>query len=261
MFFLPYKMDSRKAGLPLFTVLICIICVFVYWQQYSEDQRHYRAIHDFCVVKLERSTASIVDSLSDYKGPSACYDVFESVRQAPDAEQKLWELAEQAPQSSFFSQQDSRTYIYKELLASYQLYEYEVPGLLTMDLAFDPNNIDLVKMVTATFSHADLLHLLGNLLFFYIFAASVELIIGNLMFAVFILVTTFGTNFGYSHVMANVEGALPTVGLSGVVMAMVAALAVMMPNARIRCFLWFFIIIKIWLVIKFCTIYAKLVKY
>jgi membrane associated rhomboid family serine protease len=45
--------------------------------------------------------------------------------------------------------------------------------------------------------------------------------------------------------MAGVDSALPTVGLSGVVMAAVAALAIMMPAVRIRCFFWFIVIFRI----------------
>ena len=81
--------------------------------------------------------------------------------------------------------------------------------------------------------------------FFYIFAASVELVIGHLAFSAFILVGSIGTSLAYSYVSAGVEGALPTIGLSGVVMAAVAALAVMLPYARINCFLWFIFIIRV----------------
>ena len=100
-------------------------------------------------------------------------------------------------------------------------------------------------MLTSTFSHGDLAHLLGNLLFFYIFAASVEIVFGALVYFGFIILVTLATSLSYSYAMAGVEGALPTVGLSGVVMSAVAALAVMMPRVRIRCFFWFFVFFRI----------------
>ncbi len=56
--------------------------------------------------------------------------------------------------------------------------------------------------------------------------------------------TSFGTSLAYSFVMAGVEGALPTVGLSGVVMAAVAALGIMLPTVRIRCFFWFIVFFR-----------------
>ena len=58
-------------------------------------------------------------------------------------------------------------------------------------------------------------------------------------------IATFGTSLAYSYVMAGVDGALPTVGLSGVVMAALVALAIMMPSVKIRCFFWFIVIFRI----------------
>ena len=57
--------------------------------------------------------------------------------------------------------------------------------------------------------------------------------------------TSFGTSLAYGFVMAGVDGALPTVGLSGVVMAAVAALGIMLPTVRIRCFFWFIVFFRI----------------
>jgi len=53
----------------------------------------------------------------------------------------------------------------------------------------------------------------------------------------------FGTNVSYSLAMMAVEDPLPTVGLSGVVMGMIAMLAYFLPTAKIRCFYW--VLIKI----------------
>jgi len=44
--------------------------------------------------------------------------------------------------------------------------------------------------------------------------------------------------------MLSVENALPTIGLSGVVMAVMTALAVMLPKTKIRCFLWIFFFMR-----------------
>ena len=45
--------------------------------------------------------------------------------------------------------------------------------------------------------------------------------------------------------MQGVDGVLPTVGLSGVVMAMMAFLATVMPTLNVRCFFWFLVIVRI----------------
>lgn len=101
-------------------------------------------------------------------------------------------------------------------------------------------------MLTANFAHGSWQHLIGNLLFFFAFASAVELIVGSITFAAVVLAMSFGTSVAYSLAMTNFPGALPTVGLSGVVMGMMALLAYLIPTGMIRCFWWF--------IIKFGTI-------
>lgn len=93
-------------------------------------------------------------------------------------------------------------------------------------------------MVTATFSHGDWGHVIGNLVFFFAFAAAVEVIIGPLVFLAVVLVMIFGTGSAYSAAMMSISNPPPTVGLSGVVMGIIAMLAYLQPTARIRCLYW-----------------------
>ncbi len=242
MLFLPYKMDTRKQGIPLFTVIICIVCCLVYWEQYEADVNYWDSANSFCQYHLDASTEDLIKRVDPEYSYYTCHQFFESIRNAENPRQRLDELAESAPPLGLFAdERDDFNYLHSALLSAYRSFERVVPRNLTNDLAYDPNDMSLWKMVTSTFSHGDVFHLLGNLLFFYIFAASVELIIGNVMFALFIGSATVGTSVAYSYVMAGVEGALPTVGLSGVVMAALAALGLMMPSASIRCFFWFFL--------------------
>lgn len=246
MLFLPYAMDSGKKGLPFFTVLICFICCFVYWEQYHADSRHFKAIDSFCLNSIDQHTLSMLKLVEPTFDSTRCYGFFDDIRKAPNIDQKLTELTNAAkPLKVFATVEEDRAYIYNRILESYRIYDRMVPPALTTELAYDPKDMNLGRMITSTFSHGDLIHLLGNLLFFYIFAASVELIIGNVMFALFIGASTIGTSLAYSYATANVDNALPTIGLSGVVMAGVAALAVMMPFARIRCFFWFVVVFKV----------------
>ena len=246
MFFLPYKIDSKKSGLPIFTVLICILCTFIYWQQYKVDRAYYAALEKFCITDLDRRTKSLLTKISHSSTGNQCQIIFESIRNAPEATAKMRKLAKESKSINLLAnKQDNIDYIYDGLEKAYKKFEFTVPQELTSRLAYDPHSLNVVKMMTSTFSHGDIFHLAGNLLFFYIFAASVELIIGSLVFAGFISVASLGTSLAYSYVMSGVEGAMPTIGLSGVVMGTVAALAVMMPSARIRCFFWFLLFFRI----------------
>lgn len=246
MFFLPFRMDSRKAGLPLITVLVCIICIAVYWEQYHQDKAYFDAVDQYCLHDIEPEVLDALRLARHEESGNYCFDVFEEIREAERPAARLQELADAAQGTGLFAtREDDIAYVYLRLAEGHNQYERRVPKLLTQDLSYKPGDMDWWKMITSTFSHGDIWHLLGNLLFFYIFAASVELVIGHFVFGAFILLGAVGTSLAYSYAMAGVEDALPTVGLSGVVMAMVAALALMLPHARINCLLWIGFIIRV----------------
>lgn len=246
MFFLPYKLDSDLSKIPYITILICLVCIFIYWNQYRQDASYSDGVVQFCNGSIQRNDLILIRKISHKETGDLCEELFESIRNAPNPKEKLNELALQSdPIGSFASSEDDYSYRLVRLEELYRQYEYAVPKNLTGKLAYDPKEMDPVRMLTATFSHGDIVHLLGNLLIFYIFSASVELLFGTLLYFAFIFLATVGTSVAYSYSMIGVEDALPTIGLSGVVMASMAALAVMLPKAKIRCFFWFFFFFKI----------------
>ncbi|MES9946547.1 MAG: rhomboid family intramembrane serine protease [Candidatus Thiodiazotropha sp.] len=246
MFFLPYKLDSELYKIPYVTLFICIICIFIYWNQYRIDGHYQESIQAYCNTNIERGDLILIRKITHQENGNQCKQLFESIRKAHVPKDKLEALAlESDPMGSFATAEDDYNYRLNRLQELYRNFAMSVPEDLTGALAYDPKKINLVNMITSTFSHADVLHLLGNLLFFYIFSASVELIFGGFLYLGFILLASLGTSLAYSYAVIGVEQALPTIGLSGVVMASVAALAVMLPTARIRCFFWFIFFFRI----------------
>ena len=246
MFFFPYRIDANRSGIPFLTILICLLCMIIYWQQYSVDKRYFQSIEQFCTQDLSKREIAWLDRIPRNGSYNQCATILESIREKSNAEAEIDRLSKLAkPIRLFTSKQDNLNYIKKKISDIYLKFDTNVPENLTKKLVYDPHELDVIKMITSTFSHADLFHLLGNILFFYIFAASVEIIVGSLVFAGFITFATFGTSLAYSYSTHGVENALPTLGLSGVVMAALAALAVMMPKANIRCFFWFLLFYRI----------------
>lgn len=246
MLFLPFMMNSQKRGLPVVTVFICLLCLFVYWQQYSIDKRHNEAASAFCAETIDTNTQAIQQRIADRFPGVGCRAIYQTLRNSISPAEQLRNIVENIePLGLFTPASEDRAYMFGRLAERYQRYEVRVPLPLTSKLAYDPAQPSLWRMLTSTISHGDAMHLFGNLLFFFIFAASVELVVGHLLFSVFIAIATVGTNLGYSYAMAGVPGALPTVGLSGVVMASVAALGIMVPRAEIRCFFWLLLIFRV----------------
>jgi membrane associated rhomboid family serine protease len=101
-------------------------------------------------------------------------------------------------------------------------------------LAFYPDQLDPLKMFTSVFTHTDIWHLLGNLLF-YCFARTIETRISTsgylLAFVVFVLLT----NLSFAAVTKD---PIPTVGLSGIVWGYMGMFLFRYPKDDIDCFVW-----------------------
>ncbi len=89
----------------------------------------------------------------------------------------------------------------------------------------------LLTLVTSTFIHAGWLHILGNMLFLWIFGDNVEDAMGHLGYAVFYLLV--GIAAGATQVAFNVNDTLPAVGASGAIAGVMGAYLVLFPRATI----------------------------
>ncbi|MEU8589920.1 rhomboid family intramembrane serine protease [Streptomyces sp. NPDC048664] len=85
--------------------------------------------------------------------------------------------------------------------------------------------------VTALFVHGSWVHLLGNMLFLYVFGAMVEERMGHLEFALFYLGCGALALLGYAA--ANASSAQTLVGASGAISAVLGAFLFLFPKARV----------------------------
>jgi len=91
---------------------------------------------------------------------------------------------------------------------------------------------DLYTLITSMFLHGGLLHLLGNMLFLWIFADNIEAIVGSKIFLLFYF---FGGLFAAGvHILTDLDSMIPTVGASGAISAVMGAYLVMFPKSRIK---------------------------
>jgi len=241
MLFIPYKFDLNLAKIPYLTILVCLLCIGIYTQQYlNEGEFEKRSVY-YCNANLSTIDRMAMEKTFGDASPSTCLDLMFELEMSGNPETIIKDYADKSKKFAGFSESDSKLYIENLLLDKYSGYKRSVPALKTKALWYIPDSWNPVTMVTSTFSHGSWDHLIGNLLFFYAFAAAVELVVGSLAFFGVIAAMAFGTNVAYSLAMLSVENPLPTVGLSGVVMGMIAMLTYFLPTAKIRCFYWFLI--------------------
>lgn len=244
MIFFPYKADIELHRLPVITVLVALVCIFVFLQQRSSAAAYVDALNSYCTESTQRSMLTISRYLPEHEESHPCM-VLLRIHRAADHELEIRQLADASRPIPFYENEaDGRQYIFGVLKQQYASFAYRVPHDLSESLVYDPNDIRIGRMLTSVVSHADWSHLIGNLLFFYAFAAAVELIGGYAFFAGMMGVLTVSTSLAYSYSVAGSADALPTLGLSGVVMGMIAFVAVVLPTLGIRCFFWFLLFVR-----------------
>jgi membrane associated rhomboid family serine protease len=111
-------------------------------------------------------------------------------------------------------------------------------------------------LLTSQFLHAGWMHLVGNMLFLWIFGDNVEDEMGHLPFLGFYLVV--GALSGYAHVVADPLSYVPTVGASGAIAGVMGAYLLLYPKARIDILFFFrifpipaWIMLMVWFSMQF----------
>ncbi|MEL7230650.1 MAG: rhomboid family intramembrane serine protease [Pseudomonadota bacterium] len=94
-----------------------------------------------------------------------------------------------------------------------------------------PDDLYVLTAITSTFLHADFWHLLGNMLFLWVFGDNVEDAMGHVRFLVFYLVCGFVAS--YAHVFTYPQAQGPLIGASGAAAGIVAAYLMLHPKVKV----------------------------
>lgn len=103
-----------------------------------------------------------------------------------------------------------------------------VPAAWTGQAAVQPG---IATFFTCMFLHGSILHLGGNMLFLWVFGNNIEDALGHIMFVVFYVLA--GIAASLTHVMFNLDSALPVIGASGAVSGVLGAYFLYYPRARV----------------------------
>ncbi len=236
MFFFPYRVDFNVIRFPLVTMLTVVLCALIYWAQIHDDSRQTDLRNNICAA-LDTSGRMALAEFSG--GADRCPATLDQLLQSKDADQLIRDTAQRAERgSSIKGWGEIVAQTATDALAS--LRQQTSRPTLTERMVYRPDSWSPWHAVTAALAHASLSHLIGNLFFFYVFAATVEAILGPLRFALSMLIIAIGSHFCYS--LANLGmAAPPTLGLSGVVMGVIGFFAWSLPRAQLRVAYWIFI--------------------
>lgn len=102
-----------------------------------------------------------------------------------------------------------------------------VNGTFVFPGAIDP----LATLLTYQFLHADIVHLVGNMIFLWVFADDIEQALGRWRFLTFYLLA--GVLAGFAFVLTEPASKVPLIGASGSISAVVIAYLMLRPCARL----------------------------
>jgi membrane associated rhomboid family serine protease len=104
-------------------------------------------------------------------------------------------------------------------------------------------------ILSSMFLHGGWLHLLGNMLFLFIFGNNVEDTMGRARFLVFYVASGFVAALAQAwvtlHYAGTVAASIPTVGASGAIAGVLGAYFVLLPHARVVTLLFGFLPVPI----------------
>ncbi len=130
----------------------------------------------------------------------------------------------------FLAQITSQSYKTGELFYSYGLIPSVLMGhsQLPLDLYSVPA---FITIFTSMFMHGGFMHLIGNMLYMWIFADNIEDNLGPTNFLIFYLLAGIGA--AMTQVLMDTQSQIPMVGASGAIGGVLGAYLINHPNARV----------------------------
>jgi len=115
-----------------------------------------------------------------------------------------------------------------------------------------PSRFDFLSILSSQFLHAGWWHLIGNMLYLWVFGNNIEDAMGHWRFLAFYLLC--GTGAGLINASIEPGSVIPTIGASGAVSGVLGAYFLLYPRARVMVFAFYmllplpaFIVLGVWI--------------
>jgi membrane associated rhomboid family serine protease len=108
------------------------------------------------------------------------------------------------------------------------------PGFIRWTIV--PADLHWPTLFTSLFLHAGWMHLIGNMVFLWIFGDNVEDKLGHFGYLIFYLVCGLGADA--AHILSNPDSPLSTLGASGAISGVMGAYIIYFPRHHVKTFIW-----------------------
>lgn len=117
-------------------------------------------------------------------------------------------------------------------------------GLIPRQLLLNPLELQgYASLFTSMFLHGSLLHLLGNMLYLWIFGDNIEHTLGHIRYLFFYLTVGIGAALG--QIIIDPYSEIPMIGASGAISGILGAYLLKYPMNRVSILFFFFFIIRV----------------
>lgn len=137
--------------------------------------------------------------------------------------------------------QGAEAFVYRFGTIPWEISHFEELPQLPVDFRSHIPNI--FTLITSMFLHGSILHLIGNMLYLWIFGDNVEAIMGSMRFLGFYLLC--GLIATLSHIIIEPNSTLPLVGASGAISGVLGAYFLRFPRAKVHVLIVFFFIFRV----------------
>lgn len=234
MLFIPIRPRIRLTRLPVLTVAVVLVCLWVHKAQSDNEDAIFASAERYCTPEIARLIEYGQRKFIDDDWPCAMVlgHIYLWNHNSDHLGWHLKTIRESGKPDAEASAEALRHH--------YEQFVSQVPPYLTAGLVMRSGEWSLARMITSTFSHGDWSHAIGNLFFFVAFSVVVETVLGPWKYIGVFAAMTFGIGFIDNYIHFDHEGRT-TLGLSGVVMGMLALAAWFAPRVKIDYFYLVFV--------------------
>jgi membrane associated rhomboid family serine protease len=144
----------------------------------------------------------------------------------------------------FFSPQGLNYYVYKMGAIPYEITHFTTVPVFSVE-SQEPiiRLLPPFALLASMFIHAGWLHLLGNMLYLWIFGNNIEDFLGTFRFILFYLLSGLGASL--THIVFHPNSQVPMIGASGAIAGVLGAYLILYPRARVLSLVFLFFFIRI----------------
>ncbi|MBT3627245.1 MAG: rhomboid family intramembrane serine protease [Rhodospirillaceae bacterium] len=131
---------------------------------------------------------------------------------------------------------------------------FQVKEIAAQD-AILPSSVDFLSVITSQFLHAGWWHLIGNMLYLWVFGNNIEDAMGHVRFLIFYLLC--GACAALINAGVEPDSIVPTIGASGAVSGVLGAYLLLYPRAKVLVFAFYmllplpaFLVLGLWIVMQ-----------